>query len=466
MVGADGRDSQIAELAGVKEKVIPHGRFAYGGYFEGALPDYAPDSAIWFMDPHWAAAFSTDSDLVFYAAMPTKELLPEFKRDPTEALVSFLAGVPERASDPRGPPGRDRSSARSRCRTGSVTRSPPAWPSSATRRLPPIPLFGVGCGWAFQSGEWLADSVAPALRGEESLERGLKRYRRTHKRKLGGHEFMIHDYSSGRKLTPPERMLFSAAARDPKVAATFDKLRDPPGRARQDAGEDDPALDLRQRAARAEAGRGRRGGRGRAPGANRGRMSAAAERSRLKAGGTETRLVQAGPADSSEALVFVHGNPGSADDWEALVAAAGATGTRAVAFDLPDFGETLAPPGFEHSTEGYATFVGEALEALGIERVHLVLHDFGGPIGLAWAMGNPDALAGVVLIDTGILPGYKWHTLARVWRTPVLGELFQAASTGARLPRGLASKEPRGLPAEFLAGHGRATTTGGPSAPC
>jgi len=86
------------------------------------------------------------------------------------------------------------------------------------------PLFGVGCGWAFQSGEWLADSVAPALHGEESLDRALKRYRRLHKRRLGGHAFMIHDYSTGRKLTPPERMLFSAAVRDPKIAATFDKF--------------------------------------------------------------------------------------------------------------------------------------------------------------------------------------------------------------------------------------------------
>ena len=69
---------------------------------------------------------------------------------------------------------------------------------------------------------WL--SVAPALRGEETLERGLKRYRRTHRRKLGGHEFMIRDYSSGRRITPQERLLFAAAARDPKVAATFDKF--------------------------------------------------------------------------------------------------------------------------------------------------------------------------------------------------------------------------------------------------
>ena len=42
------------------------------------------------------------------------------------------------------------------------------------------PLFGVGCGFALQGSEWLADSVSPALRGAESLDAGLKRYRRRH----------------------------------------------------------------------------------------------------------------------------------------------------------------------------------------------------------------------------------------------------------------------------------------------
>lgn len=223
VIGADGRDSQIAELAGVKEKVIPHGRFAYGGYFEGALPDYAPDSAIWFMDPHWAAAFFTDSDLVFYAAMPTKELLPEFKRDPTEALTSFVAGLPE------APPIRESRLVEpvlGKVEMPNRVRVPIAagLALAGDAALAADPLFGVGCGWAFQSGEWLADSVAPALRGEEPLARGLKRYRRLHKRKLGGHAYMIHDYSSGRKLTPPERLLFSAAVRDPKIATTFDRF--------------------------------------------------------------------------------------------------------------------------------------------------------------------------------------------------------------------------------------------------
>ena len=175
-----------------------------------------------------------------------------------------------------------------------------------------------------------------------------------------------------------------------------------------------------------------------------------ARRDRLAVGQVRTRLVEAGPAGASEAMVFVHGNPGSADDWVRLASAVGDAGTRAVAFDLPDFGETEAAPGFEHSAPGYAGFVGEALAALGIERVHLVLHDFGGPIGLVWAAMNPDSLASATLIDTGILPGYKWHRLARIWRTPVLGELFQATTTRGGFGFVLNRNEPRGLPPEFV----------------
>ena len=86
------------------------------------------------------------------------------------------------------------------------------------------PLCGVGCGWALQSAEWLADSVAPALRGGEPLDAGLDRYRRRHRRGLRGHTFQINDYASGRRFSAPERAMFAAAARDPKVAARFDDL--------------------------------------------------------------------------------------------------------------------------------------------------------------------------------------------------------------------------------------------------
>src|SRR5438445_11004801 len=73
------------------------------------------------------------------------------------------------------------------------------------------PLWGVGCGWAFQSAEWLADSVAPALTGSQSLRRGLARYRRRYGRALRGHAMMIYDYAGGRKMSAPERLLFRSA---------------------------------------------------------------------------------------------------------------------------------------------------------------------------------------------------------------------------------------------------------------
>lgn len=176
----------------------------------------------------------------------------------------------------------------------------------------------------------------------------------------------------------------------------------------------------------------------------------AVERTSLLAGSTRTRLLQAGPAEASEAVVCIHGNPGSADDWAGLIAAAAATGRRALSLDLPDFGETIAPDRFEHGVLGYATWLGEALKELGVERAHLVLHDFGGPIGLVWVAMNVDALASITLIDTGILPGYRWHKLARIWRTPVVGELFQATATRRAFRLLLNRNEPRGLPRDFV----------------
>ncbi len=176
----------------------------------------------------------------------------------------------------------------------------------------------------------------------------------------------------------------------------------------------------------------------------------ATRRRRFEAAGTASRVIEAGPEEAPTAVVFVHGNPGSCDDWEALIGAIGATGKRALAFDLPDFGEAIAPPGFEHTVPGYAAFVEAALAALGVERVHLVLHDFGGPIGLAWTASHAARIETLTLIDIGILPGYRWHKLARIWRTPVLGELFQAITTRRGFRMNIDRTEPRGLPRPFV----------------
>ena len=100
--------------------------------------------------------------------------------------------------------------------------------------------------------------------------------------------------------------------------------------------------------------------------------------------GLRTPLLESGPRDATEAVVFVHGNPGSSADWRDLVGRVGSF-ARAVAFDMPGFGQADKPRDFEYTVPGEARFLDAALTELGIERVHLVLHDLGGPWGLEWA---------------------------------------------------------------------------------
>jgi pimeloyl-ACP methyl ester carboxylesterase len=166
-------------------------------------------------------------------------------------------------------------------------------------------------------------------------------------------------------------------------------------------------------------------------------------------GGGRSPLIEAGPGESSEAVVFVHGNPGSSTDWTALVDATGAVG-RAVAIDMPGFGKAHAPPGFAFDVNAYAGFLESARAELGIERVHLVVHDFGGPFGLYWGLQHPERWASVVLMNVGVMPGYKWHSLAKRWRTPVLGEMLHAFIPRAAWRREMQKNNPKGLPPEFV----------------
>jgi pimeloyl-ACP methyl ester carboxylesterase len=174
-----------------------------------------------------------------------------------------------------------------------------------------------------------------------------------------------------------------------------------------------------------------------------------ARHTRIQVGPIGSPVIEAGPRDDREAVVFVHGNPGSSTDWTALVGAVGELG-RAVALDMPGFGRADKPRDFAYHVSSYADFLQGALEELGVERAHLVVHDFGGPFGLLWGLQHPDAWASVVLINVGIMPGYTWHTMAKRWRTPVLGELTQACIPRSAWRRAMQGANPKGLPPEFV----------------
>jgi pimeloyl-ACP methyl ester carboxylesterase len=146
--------------------------------------------------------------------------------------------------------------------------------------------------------------------------------------------------------------------------------------------------------------------------------------------GVRSPVLHAGPPDATEAVVFVHGNPGPGADWIDLLSRVGEF-ARVLAPDMPGYGSADKPPDFDYTIDGYGRHLGGLLAELNVRRVHLVAHDFGGPWALAWAAANPSAFASATLINTGVLIDYTWHRYAKIWRTPIAGELFQAAATRA-----------------------------------
>lgn len=136
--------------------------------------------------------------------------------------------------------------------------------------------------------------------------------------------------------------------------------------------------------------------------------------------GIRTRVLQAGDSAAREGVLLLHGNPGPSEDWEVVLPQIGGF-ARAIAPDMPGFGQADRPRRFDYSIDGYARFLGRLIDELALQRVHLVLHDFGGPWGLAWAARHPGRVASLSLVNVGVLPGYRWHKFAVIWRMPVIG---------------------------------------------
>ncbi|MUL46652.1 alpha/beta hydrolase [Mycobacterium sp. CBMA293] len=178
------------------------------------------------------------------------------------------------------------------------------------------------------------------------------------------------------------------------------------------------------------------------------------ETRRMEVDGVSSPVLIGGTGIPGEAVVFVHGNPDAASDWEPLMARI-AEFAAVVAPDMPGFGGADKRADQDYTLAGYAAHLGGLIDQLGIDRVHLVAHDFGGPMALTWAAENPAKIASVTLINTGVLLDYKWHRLARIWRTPIVGELLMRATT-PRVARFVVRHDNPGLPVDWanrIAGH-------------
>jgi flavin-dependent dehydrogenase len=217
VVAADGHRSKVATLAEVDQRESANERgFLYGYYRNvGGVP--RDRATVWAVDGIWSVASPTDAGLTELVVMPPKGLLPADANDLAAYLENHISSLPS---------GPDLTAAE---RDGKIVlsrdyplirRHPTPRPGLALigdAALTSDPTPATGCTWAMWSAEWLADATSAALRAGRGLDDGLARYRRAHRRIEREYRFIARDARTG-EANPVQRMVWSAATRDPVIA--------------------------------------------------------------------------------------------------------------------------------------------------------------------------------------------------------------------------------------------------------
>ena len=130
----------------------------------------------------------------------------------------------------------------------------------------------------------------------------------------------------------------------------------------------------------------------------------------------------AGDSNDRVALL-VHGYPESSYMWHGVLGALADAGWRALAPDLPGYGDSEPGEGAGGGTwERHVEALGRFVEELDLGSVALVTHDWGVMIGLHWACDHPGAVRALAISDGAFHADRQWHDLANVLRTPGDGE--------------------------------------------
>ncbi len=110
-------------------------------------------------------------------------------------------------------------------------------------------------------------------------------------------------------------------------------------------------------------------------------------------------------------VVFFHGEPTWSFLWRKVIGPVRDAGYRCIAPDLPGFGRSDKPVDLDwYSYDQHVAAIAPLLEDLDLHDATVVVHDWGGPIGLRLAVEHPDRVARIVVLDTGLFTGHQKMT--------------------------------------------------------
>ncbi len=161
--------------------------------------------------------------------------------------------------------------------------------------------------------------------------------------------------------------------------------------------------------------------------------------------GARMSFLDEGPR-SDEAVLMLHGNPTWSFYFRELVRALAPT-VRCVVPDHIGMGLSEKPEHYDYTLAARIADIEALVASLGLKRVHLVVHDWGGAIGFGFAARHPEMIGRLVILNTAAFASPHLPARIALCKAPLIGPLLVRGANGFAWP------------ATWMAMHARALTT-------
>lgn len=142
----------------------------------------------------------------------------------------------------------------------------------------------------------------------------------------------------------------------------------------------------------------------------------------LSAGGFETFVLDRGDGPP---VVCLHGVPASSFLYRKVVDELSVRGLRGIAFDLPGLGLADRPRDFDYSWTGLGQFAADAVDALGLDDYHLVVHDIGAPVGFELAGLHAGRVITVTVLNAPVaVATFRRPVIMKPFAVRGIGEIY------------------------------------------
>ncbi|EOZ92863.1 putative Hydrolase or acyltransferase (alpha/beta hydrolase superfamily) [Indibacter alkaliphilus LW1] len=147
---------------------------------------------------------------------------------------------------------------------------------------------------------------------------------------------------------------------------------------------------------------------------------------------------------AGEIILFVHGTPSWSFDFRKVIKGLQQE-NRCMAIDHIGFGLSDKPKDYDYSTQNHSHTLEQFILKKDLQNITLVLHDFGGPIGMAFALKYPERVKGLIIMNSWLWSSKgepEYEKFAKILRSPLLPFLYRRLNFSPRfiLPKSFGPK--------------------------